>query len=56
MRFARLRVEKRLAYVKKVCEIAKQVFIENDKPIVEGIIMSGAAEFKEVISKSAKLD
>ena len=42
--------------MKKVAEYAKQVFIQNDKPIIEGIILAGAAEFKEVIAKSAKLD
>ena len=42
--------------MKKVCEKAKEIFIKNDKPTVEGLIMAGAAEFKEVISKSATLD
>jgi len=38
--------------VKKVSENAKEVFIVNDKPNIEGLIMAGAAGFKEVISKS----
>jgi len=42
--------------VKKVCEKAKDVFIDNDSPNVEALIMAGTAEFKEVIAKSATLD
>ncbi len=49
-------MEKRAAYVKKVCEKAKDVFIDGDKPNVEALIKAGAAEFKEVIAKSATLD
>ena len=45
-------MEKRAAYVKKVCEKATSVFITNDKANVEGLILAGAAEFKEVISKA----
>ena len=36
--------------------IINNVFITGDKANVEGIIMAGAAEFKEVIAKSATLD
>ena len=56
MRFARTRLEKRAAYIKKVGELAKRVFIKDNKPTVEGIIMAGAAEFKDFIAKSQNLD
>lgn len=48
-RFARLREEKRHAYVCKVAELAVQNFITNDKVNVKGIIMAGSADFKSVI-------
>ena len=46
LRFARLRLEKRQNYVTKVAEIAKQLFITNDKVNVAGIILAGSADFK----------
>ena len=48
-RFARLREEKRHAYVCKVAELAVQNFITNDKVNVKGIVMAGSADFKSVI-------
>lgn len=36
LRFARLRMEKRHNYVRKVAETATQMFISNDKPTVQG--------------------
>merc|ERR1719183_447227 len=46
LRFARLRLEKRQNYVTKVAELAKQLFITNDKVNVSGIILAGSADFK----------
>jgi len=43
LRFARIREEKRHNYVRKVCELATQHFITDDKPNVKGIIMAGSA-------------
>lgn len=48
-RFARLREEKRLTYVKRVAELATQNFITNDMPNVKGIVFAGSADFKTVI-------
>ena len=55
-RFARLREEKRLTYVKRVCELAVNNFITNDVPNVKGIIMAGSADFKTVIGEHDSLD
>ena len=55
-RFARLREEKRHAYVKKVAELATQCFITNDKANVKGIVMAGSADFKTVVSESDLFD
>merc|ERR1719222_1116436 len=46
LRFARLRLEKRHNYVRKVAEVAVQLFISNDKPNCSGLILAGSAEFK----------
>jgi peptide chain release factor subunit 1 len=56
MRFARLRLEKRANYVRKVGEICTQVFITNDKPNINGLILAGSAEFKVVLSESEWFD
>lgn len=55
-RFARLREEKRHAYVVKVAELAKQNFITDNRPNVKGIIMAGSADFKTVLSESDEFD
>ena len=39
VRFARLRVEKRHNYMRKVAETATQMFITDDKPNIAGLIM-----------------
>lgn len=50
-RFARIREEKRLNYVKKVASLANQNFLGGaDVPKVKGIVMAGSADFKTVIS------
>lgn len=46
VRFARLRVEKRLAYLKKVAELITNTFITNSMANVEGIILAGCADLK----------
>ncbi len=56
LRFARLRLEKRHNYVRKVAETAVQLFISQDRPNVEGLIMAGSADFKTELSQSEMLD
>merc|ERR1719160_221273 len=46
LRFARLRLEKRHNYVRKVAELAAQLLITNDKVNCSGIILAGSADFK----------
>lgn len=55
-RFARLREEKRLTYVKRVAELAIQNFISNDLCNVKGIVMAGSADFKTVIQQADCFD
>jgi len=50
MRFARLRLEKRHNYVRKVAELCTQIFITNDRPNVSGLILAGSADFKSELS------
>jgi len=52
LRFARLRLEKRHNYVRKVSEIATQCFITDNRPNVRGLILAGAAEFKNTLAAS----
>eukprot|EP00470_Lotharella_oceanica_P000490 CAMPEP_0170168018 /NCGR_PEP_ID=MMETSP0040_2-20121228/1222_1 /TAXON_ID=641309 /ORGANISM="Lotharella oceanica, Strain CCMP622" /LENGTH=463 /DNA_ID=CAMNT_0010406177 /DNA_START=46 /DNA_END=1437 /DNA_ORIENTATION=+ len=56
LRFARLRLEKRHNYVRKVAEMATQFFISNDKPNVSGLVLAGSAEFKQKLSGSDLFD
>ncbi|KAG5519289.1 hypothetical protein PMAC_001914 [Pneumocystis sp. 'macacae'] len=56
LRFARLREEKRHNYVRKVAEMAVQLFITNDKVNVAGLILAGSADFKTELSMSDMLD
>jgi len=51
-----LRVEKRHNYLRKVCEIATQVFITNDKPNVNGLVLAGCADFKTDLNGSDMFD
>merc|ERR1719356_1793192 len=47
LRFARLRMEKRHNYVRKVAETATQLFItDGQRPNVAGLVMAGSSEFK----------
>lgn len=50
VRFARLRIEKRQAYVKKVSEICTNIFISNSISNVEGIILAGQSDLKNELN------
>jgi len=56
LRFARLRMEKRHNYVRKVAETAAQLFLTNDKANVSGLIMAGSADFKTELGQSDMFD
>jgi len=56
LRFARLRLEKRHNYVRKVAEVATQLFITNDMPNVAGLVLAGLADFKTDLSQSDMFD
>lgn len=56
LRFARLRMEKRHNYVRKVAETAVQLFISNDRPNVAGLILAGSADFKTELGQSDMFD
>ncbi|KAF5140878.1 peptide chain release factor subunit 1 [Vairimorpha ceranae] len=51
VRFARLRVEKRLAYIKKVSEIISNLYLTNNILNVEGIILAGQSDLKNELSR-----
>ncbi|KRY85414.1 Eukaryotic peptide chain release factor subunit 1 [Trichinella pseudospiralis] len=56
LRFARLRLEKRHNYVRKVAETAVQMFITNDKLNISGLVLAGSADFKSELGQSDMLD
>uniref|UniRef100_A0A7S2FDZ6 eRF1/Pelota-like N-terminal domain-containing protein n=1 Tax=Pycnococcus provasolii TaxID=41880 RepID=A0A7S2FDZ6_9CHLO len=56
LRFARLRLEKRHNYVRKVAELATQFFINDDKPNIAGLVLAGSADFKNVLGGSDMFD
>lgn len=56
LRFARLRMEKRHNYVRKVAEVAVQMFISNDKVNCSGLVLAGSADFKTELSQSDMFD
>lgn len=56
LRFARLRLEKRHNYVRKVAELAVQMFITNDKPNIAGLVLAGSADFKSELQTSDIFD
>lgn len=56
VRFARLRIEKRHNYLRKVAETATQVFISGNKPNVHALILAGSADFKTELFHSDLLD
>lgn len=56
LRFARLRLEKRHNYLRKVAELATVNFITNDVPNVTGLVLAGLSLFKNDLSKSDLFD
>ena len=54
LRFARLRLEKRHNYVRKVCELCVQFFVENEKVNMAGIVLAGSAELKDELYTSGR--
>mmetsp|Transcript_15107 Transcript_15107/g.31739 ORF Transcript_15107/g.31739 Transcript_15107/m.31739 type:complete len:459 (-) Transcript_15107:186-1562(-) len=57
LRFARLRLEKRHNYVRKVAELATQLFVPNGQtPNVQGLILAGSADFKSELMRSDLFD
>lgn len=56
VRFARLRLEKRHNYLRRVAELSTQIFISNDKPNINGLVLAGSAEFKEQLNQSDLFD
>ncbi|CAJ0564542.1 unnamed protein product, partial [Mesorhabditis spiculigera] len=56
LRFARLRMEKRHNYVRKVAEISVEMFIKNDKVAVAGLVLAGSADFKTELGQSDMFD
>ena len=49
-------MEKRHNYVRKVAEVAVQLYITNDKPNVAGLVLAGSADFKTELSQSDMFD
>eukprot|EP00932_Pfiesteria_piscicida_P003832 SRR837773.13744.p1 GENE.SRR837773.13744~~SRR837773.13744.p1 ORF type:complete len:456 (+),score=192.23 SRR837773.13744:54-1370(+) len=56
LRFARLRLEKRHNFVRKVGELCTQMFITNDVPNITGLVVAGSAEFKQDLTTSDLFD
>lgn len=56
VRFARLRVEKRLNYLRKMASLATQCFITDNMPNVKGLILAGSADFKTELQKDITFD
>jgi len=57
LRFARLRLEKRHNYVRKVAELATQLFVtDGQRPNVQGIVLAGSADFKSELMRSDLFD
>jgi peptide chain release factor subunit 1 len=56
LRFARLRLEKRHNYVRKVAELATQLFITDDRPNIRGLVLAGSAGFKTELQTSDLFD
>jgi len=56
LRFARLRLEKRHNYLRKVAELCTQFFITSDRPNVAGLVLAGLADFKNDLYQSDLFD
>lgn len=55
-RFGRIRMEKRHNYIRKVSEMATNLFITNDKPNIVSLVLAGNAEFKDILYDSNLFD
>lgn len=56
VRFARLREQKRHNYLRKVCQVAVQTFITENKCNVTGLVLAGSADFKNDLNKTDMFD
>ena len=57
MRFARLRLEKRHNYVRKVAETATQMYVpDGQRPNISGLVLAGSADFKSELARSDLFD
>jgi len=56
VRFARLRMEKRHNYLRKVAEHTTQFFISDNRPNVNGLVLAGSADFKNELHTSDLFD
>jgi peptide chain release factor subunit 1 len=57
LRFARLRLEKRHNYVRKVAEFATQLFVpDGQRPNIQGLVLAGSADFKSELMRSDLFD
>ncbi|PAA66883.1 hypothetical protein BOX15_Mlig016649g2, partial [Macrostomum lignano] len=58
VRFARIRLEKRHNYLRKVAELASGLFLEPDsgRPAVDGLVLAGSADFKVELQQGGLLD
>jgi peptide chain release factor subunit 1 len=57
LRFARLRLEKRHNYVRKVAEMATQLYVTDGcRPNVQGLVLAGSADFKSELMRSDLFD
>lgn len=56
LRFARLRMEKRHNYVRRVAECSVQMFITADRPNISGLILAGSADFKTELAQCDMFD
>merc|ERR1719263_102826 len=55
LRFARLRLEKRHNYVRKVGEMLTQLFVPNGQtPNIRGLVIAGSAEFKDQLVNNSE--
>jgi peptide chain release factor subunit 1 len=57
LRFARLRLEKRHNYVRKVAELATQLYVpDGQRPNIQGLVLAGSADFKSELMRSDLFD
>merc|ERR1740123_398831 len=56
LRFARLRLEKRHNFIRKVAELCTSMFITSDAPNITGLVVAGSAEFKSDLTRSDLFD